>query len=1129
MTPTGDGGKPICYGDDSYIKDDIYNPIVWIDKEPYRPRVETLVIKGNSQVFLRLYNKKKNNNWYTLPGGSIDADSSKIEQAKNETNEEALIEITDIYYTGIQYYGRYDSGYRRNHPESEFEYAGTINDVYVAKYAGRFDKSKVEPKDLDPDIAENGKFYYIPDVLPKLSYEHKRALLTCDFLSTWIKNMILMSISDAQVAESMNPNFNNVPPPGDFIYHGSKYKIDVFHPMSIDFGNANQEPGWSTFCFDNFTMALRFAIMRIFQSKVSGKGLEKCEWSFKHDKPYLYRCMWNKLVPLVLGETCYVYQISTKGLDIGIGNDIRFPEYTFREDYVIPERTTEIVLDKAIIAAHVEDMDLITAGAYEEKISKYDIFKNRHYACFINHDYSNDPAIKQIVDDIAKKKLQPGDDVVKYMKENDLIPENLNWNRYMESLDNRNDIMESYNGHLCFYTLVPKDSFGDNLMTLGYMYDRRLYALFDEATDKYRERICYDWKYYDKKPEELTREEIIDALKRFRKVDNLYQIYCFRYPPNVDMGPHMASILQDKVIYKIDIDEPKVDIFIQHIYWGRDGSRPNGKLLNRRYYERVTKEEYFSKYKDSDKMNFASLNHVAITLRGGYIPFSFLTMVDNPMMESQYREGDIIYQDFEKFTSGEINYCLVTGYSGSGKTTFSKSLCKKYKAYLIELDVFMFAGTKKFNDPNFIIHDRNYPYMDYLESRPDIYKIAKASDKTAWINKIGTRTEILKYLNFVFAWCAKQSKNRYVIEGTQILYCDANTVSGKPIVIVDRSIARACIQRFGREVTDFDSFWREVLKTPLVVNYYSYYYKEMKQFKKNVLESFVDIDEIPRTNGEKYYGVPDNEPESDDKRGEYDKFVVNQFKHIDTEYLGATDWEDSISKYIKKKNYDLGLYYVYGNKCGYPVYLGEILVNSDGSWCWYNESHLMEADVNMEDPEDFLYETFREIKDWDHGYVHKGKVITDTDDEDFIMLYRTLSYEDMKNYHVGTCFDYTNYIYTEMVTRYINSDDVDIICYYIEANDENGKNRFCHAFPIVKIKTTGYYYIIEAAWKKFAGIYKNKDINKLIKFYHDKFLNEYNATSCKMFTEYVPKKELEGISCFVFMNTICKNGTMIEV
>lgn len=176
-----DGNKPIQIGDPSFVYKNVYHPIVWLGADPYRPRVEMLTIKDRRYVFIRRYetnDSDENMDYnYRIPGGSIDADSDKLQQAIAETNEEGLLAVKNAKYSGVSYYEQYHPGFLLKGGDMPIEYKGSMNDVFVAEYDGVYDKSKVEEKDLDDDMAKNGKFYSIVAVAKDLKPEHLRALV----------------------------------------------------------------------------------------------------------------------------------------------------------------------------------------------------------------------------------------------------------------------------------------------------------------------------------------------------------------------------------------------------------------------------------------------------------------------------------------------------------------------------------------------------------------------------------------------------------------------------------------------------------------------------------------------------------------------------------------------------------------------------------------------------------------------------------------------------------------------------------------------------------------------------------------------------------------------------------------
>ena len=189
-----DGNKPIQIGDPSFVYKNVYHPIVWLGADPYRPRVEMLTIKDRRYVFIRRYetnDSDENMDYnYRIPGGSIDADSDKLQQAIAETNEEGLLAVKNAKYSGVSYYEQYHPGFLLKGGDMPIEYKGSMNDVFVAEYDGVYDKSKVEEKDLDDDMAKNGKFYSIVAVAKDLKPEHLRALVYSNMVDASIVNFM---------------------------------------------------------------------------------------------------------------------------------------------------------------------------------------------------------------------------------------------------------------------------------------------------------------------------------------------------------------------------------------------------------------------------------------------------------------------------------------------------------------------------------------------------------------------------------------------------------------------------------------------------------------------------------------------------------------------------------------------------------------------------------------------------------------------------------------------------------------------------------------------------------------------------------------------------------------------------
>lgn len=186
------------------------------------------------------------------------------------------------------------------------------------------------------------------------------------------------------------------------------------------------------------------------------------------------------------------------------------------------------------------------------------------------------------------------------------------------------------NKPLYFYHLVNKDvDMSKGLISLQYMYESRMYDLFDKNILKYKDRIINHWnikKYKGKNI--LTREEYMDALNTFRGEYGSNYIYFFRYAPYKNLGSKINKLSKYKDIYRININDEEVQKLITNIFYGHDMSNSENKLLYKKYYENISKEEYFSKYNDNLLMNFSTLNHIGISFKNGRCPLEYLEKID---------------------------------------------------------------------------------------------------------------------------------------------------------------------------------------------------------------------------------------------------------------------------------------------------------------------------------------------------------------------------------------------------------------------------------------------------------------------------------------------------------------------
>lgn len=733
-----DGNKPIQIGDPSFVYKNVYHPIIWLGADPYRPRVEMLTIKDRRYVFIRRYEKNDSDeNYkynYRIPGGSIDADSDKLQQAIAETNEEGLLAVKNAKFSGVSYYEQYQPGFLLKGGDMPIEYKGSMNDVFVAEYAGKYDKSKVEEKDLDNDMATKGKFYAIVSIAKDLKPEHIRALVYSGMVDSDIV-MFLRRVSDSKgfpieitSTDPISTVFNDNPVgivhsfesadivvPGGKLYHGTTAVIDKFKPMSLDIGNINQKPGWSTFCFADYNLAKRFGLMRLIQSVTDKldetrtdpkwKNLQ-CEWNVGTCRPFVDRQNFNP--NLFIGEKFYVYTIAANRLkELGIGNDSKLPEYTFRDSDIAPDAVEPIEVTRTMLLEDVMIVDdfgdvkvandkAITDGGWESSCRR----------AMLNRDYNEDSVVGKLEKAVQTGELKPGDDIEEFM------------NRKGWSFDESSFIsgMASMEASLTAKErkAIPDKEYG--------LPKKRKYPMPDK---KHVRAAIRFFNYVDKEDEAELARNINKMAKKYGMVDEI----------------------------------------------------------------KVGSDNRFSKYWKGE-------------------------VTESSVMESFLFSKDNLYINFDKFESGKSNICLVTGISGSGKSTVAQKIANGNHAEWIELDILEEVGG--FTDGQ--LKQAGEVFYDYLSSKKDLWERLKSKS----VRGDELKKESKAFLEYCISWCRKHSDSKWVIEGVQIYsYGNPDKLKSLPIVFTNASVLKSLVRRLSRSHSYKDgSFKRELSEFPQMLGYY---------------------------------------------------------------------------------------------------------------------------------------------------------------------------------------------------------------------------------------------------------------------------------------------------------------------
>lgn len=148
----------------------INNSVFEIDGEKYRVRVETIVrrkIKGQDMVFFEKRDEVSHyGSTYKIPGGSTEPKLTMAQQAEAECNEEILVNVKNVHYTGKYYIVKYDEAtipewHKKILWPMGCKYVGAITFVFSADYAGPYRKEVV--KEDQDSLVKKGDWYPIQD------------------------------------------------------------------------------------------------------------------------------------------------------------------------------------------------------------------------------------------------------------------------------------------------------------------------------------------------------------------------------------------------------------------------------------------------------------------------------------------------------------------------------------------------------------------------------------------------------------------------------------------------------------------------------------------------------------------------------------------------------------------------------------------------------------------------------------------------------------------------------------------------------------------------------------------------------------------------------------------------------
>lgn len=141
------------------------------------------------------------------------------------------------------------------------------------------------------------------------------------------------------------------------------------------------------------------------------------------------------------------------------------------------------------------------------------------------------------------------------------------------------------------------------------------------------------------------------------------------------------------------------------------------------------------------------------------------------LFESIITDRKDIYHNRDKFESGEINLCFITGHSGSGKSTIGKSLSSKDKTEYFELDDVV--ANYNFSDENLKEYgDLIYSFFK-SSGKPYRFTSRKEFEDTDFKDRYKDYDiKITKaFIDHSIKYAKSHTSNKYVVEGVEIFWC----------------------------------------------------------------------------------------------------------------------------------------------------------------------------------------------------------------------------------------------------------------------------------------------------------------------------------------------------------------------
>lgn len=230
--------------------------------------------------------------------------------------------------------------------------------------------------------------------------------------------------------------------------------------------------------------------------------------------------------------------------------------------------------------------------------------------------------------------------------------------------------------------------------------------------------------------------------------------------------------------------------------------------------------------------------------------------------ESVLKSEPDIYYNKEKFDSGEINLCFITGHSGSGKSTMAHGIeSKNIEVYEID-DV---NNVSSFSDEN--LKEYGDLIYSYFKGPGKKYRVPYQGWTEEWYeeNGFGKFSSTMKYyeentqdfVHYAMKYAKSHSNKKFIVEGLQLFcFCNANEFKDYAVYIKGTSAAKSFFRSLKRDInygenikakTQF-AYWKIMdaknyaRHEKAIDAWRDYFSKQMESMNESTVKSNIDKD-----------------------------------------------------------------------------------------------------------------------------------------------------------------------------------------------------------------------------------------------------------------------------------------------